>query len=217
MKKCAYSSFMPGLLVALLGAAAVATGIAFKVSAAASGMFNVGDMAWAAVAAAVVALVYGFVRFDRAHAVTLCLVMAHNLLAAFGLTALVSIVFPAVSSVPAVQSLSAAMLTVVAFTFFQSFVVLFHARRIVRSTSRREVPYEEAGRRAVRETAALRMECTLGAIVLTLCIAGFGGFGGTLAVVCPIVAAAAVSQYTGCFATGSVWASFAQKLGTRRA
>lgn len=212
MKKSAVSTLAVSGIIAVAGIVAVLAHFALKMSDAAQGMFEYGSLLAAGCTAVVLALAYGFVRFDRVHGIVLAAVTLHDLLVTFAVTALASIVMPGLSSVPAVYSLPYALVLAALFTLAQSLIVLQRARKIARTTSRREVSYEEAAAMATKETRCLRLEVTAAALVIMLGIAGFGGFKNTLAVVCPMVVAALVSLYSACRLTAALWMVFSEKI-----
>lgn len=216
MKKSIISTLAVSGIIALAGIAAVLAKAALRVSDAAQGVFDYGTLLAAVCAAVVVALVYGFVRFDRAHGLTLAAVTLHDLLVTFAVTALLSIVLPDLSAAPGIYSLSYALILTVAFTFAQSLIVLQSARKTVRATSRRDVSYAEAAAMAAKGTRCLRVEVTVAALVVALGIAVFGGLNRTLPVVCPMVVSALVSLFSACKVTPALWCAFSEKLKSRK-
>lgn len=216
MKKSTVSTLAVSGVIIAVGVVAVLARLAFNMSEAARGMFDYGALLAAGCAAVVLALMYGFVRFDRAHGLTLAAVTLHDMLLTFAVTALASIVLPAVAAVPAVYSLPYALVMAALFTLAQSLIVLQRARKIVRTTSRREVSYAEAAQMAAGETRCLRLEVTTVALVVMLGIAGMGAFKTALPVVCPLVVAALVSLYSACKLTPALWTVFSEKLKGRK-
>lgn len=212
MKKSAVSTLAVSGIIAAIGIVAVLARLALHVSDAAQGVFEYGSILAAGCAAVVIALLYGFVRFDRAHGLTLAVVTLHDMLLTFSVTALISIVLPGLVAVPAVYALPYALVMTVLFTFAQSLIVLERARKIIRTTSRREVSYAKASEMAAGETRCLRAEVTAAALIIMLGIAGFGSFKNTLMVVCPMVVAALVSLYSACNLTPALWMAFSERL-----
>ncbi len=216
MKKPAVSTLAVSGIIIAAGVVAVLARLAFNMSDAARGIFEYGSLLAAGCAAVVLALLYGFVRFDRAHGLTLAAVTLHDLLVTFAVTALASIVLPGIAAVPAVYSLPYALVMASLFTLAQSLIVLQRARKIARTTSRREVSHAEAAETAAGETRCLRLEVTAAALVVMLGIAGLGAFNTALPVVCPLVVASLVSLYSACKLTPALWAVFSEKMKGRK-
>lgn len=217
MKKSTVSLLAVSAIVAVAGIVAVLLGYALPISDAAQGVFDYGSLLSACCASIVLALVYGFVRFDRAHALVLAVVTMHDLVVTYALTALISIVLPGLAAIPSVYALPYMLVLAVLFTFAQSLIVLRHARKIILSTSRREVPYDQAACTAAKESRCQRIELTVMALVLMLGIAGFGSLSATLPLVCPLAVAALVSFYTAGKLTLALWTDFCEKLNGLKA
>lgn len=215
MKKTRRSAWMLSAIIIVVGALAALTGLGLKLGPAAKAAVDIPQLLFCSLAAAVLAFFYGFIRFDRANAITLGAAVLHDLLLTMALTVLLSVVLPRVTKVPAATTLAITVLLTVAFTFCQTIPILRAARHIVRTTSRRDVSLDEAAKMAVAETRSFRITVSVPALLLMAAAVVAGGIP-MLAVLIVLPVALAVSYYSAERVTPMLWADCAAKLKTRK-
>lgn len=215
MKKSTIPFLTISLLISVAGILLWALKIGFVFEGTAAVTVDLAQMWLCMLVAVIFSLLYGFVRFDRVHAVALAFSVLHDLLLTFALTVVVSMALPGMTKVPVANTLTAAVLLSVAFAYTQTMLVLREARQVVRTTSRRDVTYENAADLAVSNSRKLRILVAAMAFVMVLAIAIAGGEGLVSAFV-PVFISILVSFYSAEKLNAYVWAYSAVALKGRR-
>ena len=215
MNKTKRSSWILSAIVVVIGAVVLLTKVGMKLDPAASAAVDYSQLLFCSLAAVVLALFYGFLRFDRANAIALSAAVLHDLLVTMALVVLLSAVLPRIAAVPAATTLAVTVLLSVAFTFCQSIPILRAARHIVRTTSRRDVSLDDAAKMAVAETRSFRVTVSLPVLLLVVAAVVAGGIQ-MLSVLIALPVALAVSHFSAELITPTLWAGSAAKLKPRK-
>ncbi len=215
MKKSSVPFLVFSLLIAAAGILIAVLKLGFVFNGTAASMINVTQMWLCMLAGVIFSLLYGFVRFDRAHAVALAFAALHDFLLTFALTAIATMVLPKMTSIPAASTLTTAIVVSIAFVYCQTMIVLREGRQVIRTTSRRDVTLEDAAGLAVSNSRALRVRVVVALLVLVLAVSLVGGMGLFVAFV-PVIISIFVSFYSAEKLTPYVWASSAAVLKGRK-
>lgn len=199
MKKNTWlKAFIPSLILMALGALLAVLKIGMRFEGAAAHMIRFSQMGWSIVIIVAFALIYGFVRYDKAGALTLSAAVLHDM----GLSLATASLLGAVLKLSLYYPVTL-MLTVV-FTFCQSIPVMREARKILRSSSRKETPMEVIPAAAVKQTNGVRMMGMQIAILL-IAVGLLAGNAHMLSLLAPLAVSLLVSVYTATSVTGVVW------------
>lgn len=216
MKKPAVTTLALSIVIILISLVLLLLGAGLKAEGTAAYTVNFSQM-WVGILAAVVfSLLYGFVRFDRPNSLALAFATAHDLLLTYALTTFLGNFLPAIRQTPVVVTLPVVVLITVAFTYAQTMVLLREIRTVVRSTSRKDVSYQQAADMAVGSSRGLRIQCAAIALVIILAATIAGGTK-VMAVAAPLLLALIVSFFSACRLTAHVWAACAMRFKTRKA
>lgn len=216
MTKKSMSFVMISAALAALGILLAVLKIGFKFDVTSAASMNLTQLWLCMLAAVIFGLLYGFVRFDRANATALAAATLHDLLLTFALSVLLSLVLPGLTQVPAANTLPAVLMLTVLCTYCQTMLVMRDARMTARTTSRKDVSYEDAAKGAVASSRPLRLRCLVMALLFAVAAAVGGGMG-VLSVVAPLLLAMAVSYYSAESITPYVWAACAARMKVRKA
>ncbi len=170
---------------------------------------------WLCMLAAVLfALVYGFARVDRAHAVAMSTALINDFLLSFSVTAIASLILKDISKMPTAVVFPIIMLLSFVFSFAQSTMVLRSANYIMRTTTRREKPLEKIAEEAPELSKRGRMSMLIVSLIFLIALS----FGGEklLAVTVPVMLSSVVAYFTSEFITASIWAIFTKKFKFKR-
>jgi preprotein translocase subunit SecF len=195
------------LIIAALVLAVVGIGIRFNFGAGAS--FTFGPLLWAILAAVVCSFLLGWVRYDLAGGVSLAFAAAHDQIVALSATAILSLLFPQASVLPALQVAG------LAFTYVFTIPVLREARLIARATPLKDLVREDAADKAVHNTQAVRLLTLIASGLLLLAFLVSGNMR-MLGAMLPLVLALAAAVVSSSSITPYVWAAIRPKRKARR-
>ena len=208
------TSLLLSIAIIIVGIALALTGMSFTFEGPAKYVVELSQIWLCMLAGVVFALLFGFVRYDRVHALALSASVLHDYLMSFAIISIVSLILPGITQIPAANAVPFILVSTIAFTLAQALPVINKAAQLYRSTSRREMPVDDIVVNSVKESRNIRLSILVVELIFLVALL-FGG-KGMIAVIIPIIVIALVSFYSAENLASHFWALAISKLRPKK-